>query len=332
MEIQGVTHFARPNLEGNQYDSLRKSTAASTANIALSDIQRTLADAIGAKLGGFMQAITGKLSIPTTTHAPSFSSSAAKLLSGDAQGMIHEEELQHAMLEHLLGKVSPQAQQVYAQALNAAISTGNTSYEDAAKLALQTVVKAGLIDLQTAEKIHGIAFRAAQLDNNLEALYDGKGGKTDPTIAVMEKNQALALAEKTLAQIEKGEIDAPPRQLDAPSNQKPQTSGRQSQGSGGDDGGISNTFLWKPEAEKDGKLVILIPANLAQDVASVEVYANGQLLEKGKAYGIGNGSRAHFRFSKPGSDFPDGSTVLVRLNSGKTVTYHIGDTASRITK
>lgn len=75
-----------------------------------------------------------------------------------------------------------------------------------------------------------------------------------------------------------------------------------------------NTFLWKPVSESNGKLVVLIPANLSgSPVGTVIVNDN----ESGKYSGNHNGNRDHFRFSKPGSAY--GNAVTVTLNkSGKT--------------
>lgn len=85
-----------------------------------------------------------------------------------------------------------------------------------------------------------------------------------------------------------------------------------------------NTFLWKPNSERNGNLVVLMPASLsAPPVGSVTV--NG---ETGSYSGNHNGNRAHFRFSKPGSAY--GSNVRVVLNkAGQTYQWTVPNGGSR---
>lgn len=89
-------------------------------------------------------------------------------------------------------------------------------------------------------------------------------------------------------------------------------------------GEISNDFLWKPKSEKDGKLAILLPAEMTGQVEGVRVLSpDGQaILARGKYANIGNGGREHYRFTKPGSSFPPGSHVeiLLKDDTRKTIT------------
>lgn len=94
-------------------------------------------------------------------------------------------------------------------------------------------------------------------------------------------------------------------------------------------------FLWKPKSDKDGKLAILLPKNYSGKIASVEILSpdeDSKVLAKGKASGIGNGDREHFRFTKAGGEFPDGSVVLITLKDGSEMQVPIKDTAARYTK
>jgi hypothetical protein len=71
-----------------------------------------------------------------------------------------------------------------------------------------------------------------------------------------------------------------------------------------------NTFLWKPTSDNDGKLVVLLPANL--DASTVTV--NG---ENPAAYtGRGNGDRQHFRFRNPGASYGLNVAVVAKLKTG----------------
>ena len=91
-------------------------------------------------------------------------------------------------------------------------------------------------------------------------------------------------------------------------------------------------FLWKPVSDKNGDLVVLLPKKFTGKVQEVRVLsADGKkTLGKGKYSGVGNGDREHFRFSKPGSEYPDRSLVYIKLEDGTTRHLRINDTSRRI--
>lgn len=92
-------------------------------------------------------------------------------------------------------------------------------------------------------------------------------------------------------------------------------------------------FLWKPQSESDGKLVILLPSSMnATTVHSLSVIdpKNGSVIEAGRFAGIGNGARLHFRFSKSGASYPDGSMVLVNFSDGSSARISVADSSKRI--
>ena len=93
-------------------------------------------------------------------------------------------------------------------------------------------------------------------------------------------------------------------------------------------------FLWKPESDKNQKLAILLPPNLAGKVAEVIVLSpdGKRTLQRGKYSGVGNGAREHYRFSKAGSEFPDGSIVVIKLKNGTTKHMVIKETSARLEK
>ncbi len=97
---------------------------------------------------------------------------------------------------------------------------------------------------------------------------------------------------------------------------------------------LTSGFLWKPVSDKDGNLAVLLPARLTGRVKSVAILSpdGSRTLQSGKYAGNGNGGREHFRFSKPGGDFPDGSIVLIKLHDGSRKHMTIGDTAARMQK
>jgi len=91
-------------------------------------------------------------------------------------------------------------------------------------------------------------------------------------------------------------------------------------------------FLWKPTSDKNGDLVVLLPKKLTGKVQEVRVLSpdGKKTLGKGKYSGVGNGDREHFRFSKPGSRYPDGALVYIKLDDGTTRHVTIKDTSKRL--
>lgn len=96
----------------------------------------------------------------------------------------------------------------------------------------------------------------------------------------------------------------------------------------------SSGFLWKPQSDKDGKLAILLPPHLTGKVADVAILSPDGMrtLQRGHYSGSGNGEREHFRFSKPGGDFPDGSIVVIMLKDGSRQHLTIKETSARVQK
>lgn len=96
----------------------------------------------------------------------------------------------------------------------------------------------------------------------------------------------------------------------------------------------SNTFLWKPSSDKDGKLVVLLPTNMLGKVQGIRILsADGKsVAATGKYTGVGNGMRAHFRFDKPGASFPAGSIVEIQLSNGQSQQIKIDKPAERFEK
>lgn len=91
-----------------------------------------------------------------------------------------------------------------------------------------------------------------------------------------------------------------------------------------------NGFLFKPRSDSDGKAVVLLPEKLTGKIDHVVLKGpDGQVIEKGRFSGIGNGDRAHFRFSKPGGAYPPGTVVEVRLDDGSTRQWTLTNPAQR---
>ena len=275
------------------------------------------------------------------TKTSAVSKSIKSTLTPDAQGNIHEEELQHALVAFMLGETNPKAEAKYKELFGQLIGSGNPPLltEDTVKLALKKLVELELVTVEQAEKINGRSFVAAQLDSDSSALFDNRGGPGDNTIAVMSIDDAIAKAESAVQAIENGANKVESRSLSAPSNVAPSShSGNVNSGVGSHSvsssanptSGGSGGFLWKPVSESNGKLVVLLPASLSGRIESAALYSSdGTLIEKGSYSGVANGGRAHFRFSKPGSGYPTGTVVVAQLSDGTKKEFSVKTTGSR---
>ncbi|MCA9319531.1 MAG: hypothetical protein KDB53_02290, partial [Planctomycetes bacterium] len=145
----------------------------------------------------------------------------------------------------------------------------------------------------------------------------GRGSAGDPTIA------KAPIAEAKLAAFASGSETAPARSLESAAA----TGAPASKGVAGLDGG----FVYKPRSESDGHLVILLPEGLTGEITSLVLRdRDGKVIEEGRASGVANGNREHFRFDRQGGDYPDGMTVEVRLRNGETFTRPIAETSDRV--
>lgn len=285
--------------------------------------------------------IASPLSDPSPSNGDytSFRQDLQRIIQGDAQGNVHEEELQHALTVHALrqlesdrGSTGPSVR--YQEIFNQAIGSGQPPLqaEDAVKFALQQIVDEGLVAQSDAEKINAVTFRAAQLDSNLDALYDNRGSANDPTIAVQQIDKAFETAFATLQAIEQGEVAVTSRPLAMPSNPN---SAAVALGMSSTTARDYNGFLWKPISDSDGKLVVLLPPSLTGSVASASIYqtlndGSAVKVEDGRFAGDShNGGRAHFRFSKPGSAYAAGVEIIATLNDGSSVSFSIANPGSR---
>ncbi len=282
----------------------------------------------------------------TTSAVDDFSAYIKKALGGDTKTQVSEEELFAALIEQKLHAEDPAAAEFFAAEkakLSASMAKpdGYVPVEDVAAAALRATVAAGKMDKTKAEKINGEAFAGAQLDDNKDALYDDRGGENDPTIAVAQMEAALLALRTSMEKIEKGETTVAPRDLNTPSNQKPAAGGSatlnttgSSSMSGSQKLDGSGGFLWKPESDSNGKLVVLLPKDLTDAVSKVEIYSSlppteANKLASGKFTGNANGDRGHFRFDKPGSEYGDNVYVVATKNDGGTVSWLIEDGGKR---
>lgn len=87
----------------------------------------------------------------------------------------------------------------------------------------------------------------------------------------------------------------------------------------------SQRFLWKPASERDGNLVVLLPARL--DAAEVRV--SGVIYMAGRPYTRANGNRQHTRFPVPGAAFGGPVTVGAVLKDGGYQEWQVPNGAAR---
>jgi hypothetical protein len=279
--------------------------------------------------------------------ATKLKSGLGEYLKPDASGKVHEEQLQFAIVNTMIANKSIKLADEFSKSFAKTSAAGSSSnVEENVKTALKDLVSQTLISQKEADTINGISFNAAQLDNNLTALYDNKGSAKDPTIAIASVDEALEKASSVIDSYRKGTQEVTPRPLSMNSDSTSQNSSADStssnisateQTSNGRE--IQNSrsgFLWKPVSDSTGNLAVLLPPSLSGQVTSLEIHSSlppsdSSKIENGKFSGNANGSRDHFRFNKPGSSFPDGSYVVARLNNGSYTTFQIGDSSARNT-
>lgn len=93
--------------------------------------------------------------------------------------------------------------------------------------------------------------------------------------------------------------------------------------SSGSSGGGGGSFVWKPQSESNGRLVVLLPASYA-GVQSITVVGSGGR-ESASRSAIANGGRPHYRFSRSGGAYGHNITV-----TGGGRLWHVSNGASRV--
>jgi len=83
-----------------------------------------------------------------------------------------------------------------------------------------------------------------------------------------------------------------------------------------------SSFVWKPESESDGNLVVITPCTRR----FVKLTVRGQA---GRMTGVGNGNRQHWRFDRPGASFGKQVKVTGTEAGGVEVIWVIPDGSQR---
>jgi hypothetical protein len=273
-------------------------------------------------------------SVTEAPESPSFEGSLKEFLTPLSSEQISEEELFSALVQERVQALKGESGLAEYNALFDASKSamqktdGYIPFEDATKAALLAFSAGGGISADEATTIYSQSFAAAQLDDNTSVLFDDRGGKNDPTMAVASMEQALLLAHSKLTSFDNGEETAALRDLTEASNKLPGQNNTQS--SSGHTSESTGGFLYKPVSDSDGRLVVLLPPSMAGQIKRVSlVNAKGKVIERGQFSGNANGGRDHFRFQRAGGKYPDNLEVRVTLATGKVMRYLIDETAKR---
>ena len=249
---------------------------------------------------------------------------------------VSEEELFSALVGHQLKKLKgDEAFDKYSSMLGAEAGQAGSSFEEQSISALIKLSDSGELSEIEASKIYSEAFTAAQLDSDSEHLFDHIGGGSDSTKATETIAQGIQKAENIMKLLESGELASPAisiregesRARAAFSLIGNQFGAKSSSSNHTTDG--SGSFLYKPESDSDGNLVVLSNSSFSDQATSARIVKDGAILDEGRWGGIGNGNRAHFRFSKPGSAYPDNLTIEFVLKDGSIKAFEIAESAER---
>ncbi len=261
---------------------------------------------------------------------PDFSKMMYALLNKQESDSVNEEELFSATIESKLKDLNEEAASYFKEQKEALTSSltredGYIPVEEIANKALKNTLEAKKISKEYAEKIKGESFIAAQLDDNLNALFDSRGSENDNTIATSKVSEALLKLEQNLKKIKDGETPSKPLSLDETSNTE--SAAQSLDGEGG--------FLWKPVSEGDGKLVVLLPTELRGKIDRAEIHSalppsEETKIEEGRFSGDStNGNRPHFRFDKEGSGYGNDIYLVCYKDDGSYLSWSIEDGAKR---
>jgi hypothetical protein len=274
------------------------------------------------------QVVKNETPATPSNSSTEFDATLTNLLGGTPADKVSEEALFSALVQQRIGqKFGEETQKEFENVLKGQKDLlrkpdGFVPLEDATKSALRSLSAAGKLKAEDVDAIYSEAFAAAQLDNDTSALFDDRGGSGDHTVAVSTLEQALLSSRLKIEKFDAGTETPQKRSVSEASYSLGGTAGASST--------LPAGFLYKPVSDSDGKVAVLLPPGLAGLASSVRLVGpTGEELETGRFTGNGNGGRDHFRFSKPGSAYPDGASVEVLLKTGEILRYLIAETSDR---
>lgn len=272
----------------------------------------------------------------TPTGSDDFLSKLKAMLNPNQANSINEEELFAALIQERISSLKgDEAGAQFKEAFEAekqglTRGDGYVNVEQAAENALSGMIEKGVITAEEGTQIRQESFRAAQLDSDHSNLFDSRG-ETQATASI---ETALENARIALEKIANGEIDLSDVGAADDGSTDTTIAGGSVTPQGEHVDGAKEGFLFKPEADHSGKLVVLLPHKMAYQVESVLLKNDkGKVVEEGSSSGFANGDRfgerEHFRFDKPGADYPKNLEVVVKLKNGKQKVYKIPDPSRR---
>ena len=261
------------------------------------------------------------------------------LIAPNGQNQTNEEELFSAVVhERIVALKGEEAGAEYQNSLNDYKAQyrrgdGYVPVEKATNSALDQMVSNGMLTQEEADTIYSQSFAASQLDDNKQALFDGRGDPSDNTVATASMEEALAAARAMIEKFDAGE-EVPDNKTSSATSGA--ASGAETTGKvnnvnpEGNSVDGPNGFVFKPESDHERKLVVLTPKAMAYDILSVVLKdQEGNVIEKGESSGYANGGREHWRFDRAGSDYEKDITVEVKRKDGSIIKYQIDDPSQR---
>ncbi len=290
-----------------------------------------------------------------TSSIPQFRDSLALAKSVSSQSVVHssqlnahqtisEREMFTALAHYRLATRNPAAAQSMAEKLPEAarqfqMQNGYVDTQKVTESVLNTMVRSGELRADEFKSVRQFAFDQAQFDENRASLGVPNGAASEsPELTLVEALERVS--ENALMQTSSLLAD---QTAPAGNSQKSKATGavsgsHASSATSGihapDTGAPNDTFLWKPESDSNGRLVILLPASLTEDAVAVSLLSpdGSKVLAQGDFSGVGNGQRKHFRFPKSGGSYPPGTIVQITMKDGSQRQVRIDSTGQRMEK
>lgn len=270
----------------------------------------------------------------------------AEDLSGGMR--INEEELYSAIIHQQLKEKNPTAALAFETALPEQIAKIKTNKNStlvfkATDRVMRAFVRSKQISHDLYRQTRDYAFGKAQMDSDrtwlapkrteeqgrgdtpLRAISTALNKFSENSPALAEEISAYRAREAAISRAKWKER----RQAASSANSSDNAIAQNTSSSSND---IPSGFLWKPNSEKDNRLVILLPSTMTSSAKKVAILSpdGNKVLENGNFAGIGNGGRQHYRFSKAGGNYPAGAQVSITFDDGTKRTVLISNTANRV--
>ncbi len=253
------------------------------------------------------------------------------MLVPDDKGQVNEEQLFSALINERLtdmkgSNVALEYQNRFAEnQKQLQFPNGYIPLETSARNALESLADDGFLSREEAENIHSQAFKAAQIDDNKNALYDSFGSRFDDTIAVTMVKMAIEAAESEISKFDKGAADAGRLAFDIAGDTLPDEivqPGTEHYADG---------LIWKPASDSNGDAAIILQSSLRGNIDSVTLHDNkGNTMEEKQVVMVDEKGRSILFFDRPGSGYHENLTVQVAMKNGEIIKYKVTDPSHRL--